>query len=311
MKIGFVYAGQGSQVVGMGKDLYENYKEAKEVFDNNKLDFDFKTLSFEGPLETLSQTQYTQACMVAVAIAVTEVLKTKGVVPEMAAGLSLGEYSALYCAGVFTQQEVLDLVRFRGKAMEKAAVGKTSKMAAILGLHRELVKQSVEAASKFGTVVIANYNCPGQLVIGGEAKAVDKACELAKEAGAKRAIVLNVSGPFHTPLMEQASKDLKEIFEEIEFKGMSLPVVFNTTAKPLGEGETVAGLLEKQVKSSVYFEDSVRYMIDQGIDTFVEIGPGKVLSGFIKKISREVKLFQVEDAAGVQKLLEGLEESKQ
>lgn len=307
MKLGFVYAGQGSQTVGMGLDLYENYPEAKEVFDNLKLDFDFKDLCFNGPIETLSQTKYTQACMVAVAIAATKVLKSKGIVPQMAAGLSLGEYSALYASGVFSEQEVLELVRFRGLEMEKAASGINSKMAAVLGLDRETLQAAVESAGRKGMVVIANYNCPGQIVIGGEESAVEYASQLAQEAGAKRVIELNVSGPFHTPFMEPASLALKEKFETVNFKEMQFPVVFNATANTLQQGQTIQGLLETQVKSSVYFEDSIKHMIDNGVDTFVEIGPGKVLSGFIKKISRDVKLYQVEDKKGIDKLLENLE----
>ena len=292
MKLAFVYAGQGSQAVGMGQELYETYPVAKQVFDSIHLDFDVKKLCFEGPMETLSQTQYTQPCMVATAIAITEVLKEQGIVPKMAAGLSLGEYSALYAAGVFDQ----------------AVQGIDSKMVAVLGLDRALVEQAVSEGSKVGLVQAANYNCPGQIVIGGEVAAVDKAAEVALELKAKRVVPLNVSGPFHTSLLEPASKKLAEKLNQVSFGNMNIPVVFNTTAKELQPDETISGLLTKQIMSSVYLEDSIRYMIDRGIDTFLEIGPGKVLSGFIKKISKDVSIYQVEDVASLTKTLESIKE---
>ena len=302
MKLAFVYAGQGSQAVGMGQELYETYPVAKQVFDSIQLDFDVKKLCFEGPMETLSQTQYTQPCMVATAIAITEVLKEQGIVPQMAAGLSLGEYSALYAAGVFDQATALDLVRYRGQVMEEAVQGIDSKMVAVL------VEQAVAEGSKVGLVQAANYNCPGQIVIGGEVAAVDKAAEVALELKAKRVVPLNVSGPFHTSLLEPASKKLAEKLNQVSFGNMNIPVVFNTTAKELQSDETIAGLLTKQIMSSVYLEDSIRYMIDRGIDTFLEIGPGKVLSGFIKKISKDVSIYQVEDVASLTKTLESIKE---
>ena len=298
MKLAFVYAGQGSQAVGMGQELYETYPVAKQVFDSIHLDFDVKKLCFEGPMETLSQTQYTQPCMVATAIAITEVLKEQGIVPKMAAGLSLGEYSALYAAGVFDQATALDLVRYRGQVMEEA----------VQGIDRALVEQAVSEGSKVGLVQAANYNCPGQIVIGGEVAAVDKAAEVALELKAKRVVPLNVSGPFHTSLLEPASKKLAEKLNQVSFGNMNIPVVFNTTAKELQPDETISGLLTKQIMSSVYLEDSIRYMIDRGIDTFLEIGPGKVLSGFIKKISKDVSIYQVEDVASLTKTLESIKE---
>lgn len=306
MNIAFVFAGQGSQVVGMGKSFYDHYEVAKETFDHIDLDFDVKDLCFNGPIETLSLTQYTQPCMVACAISAVKVLKEYGIEPKMVAGLSLGEYSALYTAGVLSEKDTLELVRFRGKAMENAAKGIDSKMVAVLGLDRETLQQCCDQASDLGVVQIANYNCPGQLVIGGEAAAVDKAANLALENKARRALPLNVSGPFHTSLLEQASVDLKEKFKTVDFAPMQIPVIFNSTAKPLEEGVTIPEMLERQVKSSVYFEDSIRYMIEQGIDTIIEIGPGKVLSGFIRKIDKSIKCYQVEDEESLQKTLKGI-----
>ena len=305
-KVGFVYAGQGSQVVGMGKSFYDNYQLAKDVFDQIDLDIDVKKLCFEGPIEELSKTSNTQPCMVAVAVVATKLLKENGINPDYVAGLSLGEYSALNAAGVLDDQTAINLVRFRGQAMEEAAAGIESKMIAIIGLDRDLLNEAVNEASELGVVSIANYNCPGQLVIGGEAKAVTKASELALEKGARRAIPLNTSGPFHTKLLEAASVKLKERFETVTFNEMKVPVIFNSTAKELAEDTTVAKMLEKQVMSSVYFEDSIRYMIANGVDTIIEIGPGKVLSGFVRKIDRKIKTYQVEDQASLEKTLAGL-----
>lgn len=305
-KIGFVYAGQGSQVVGMGKSFYDNYPVAKEVFDKIDLDIDVKKLCFEGPLEELSKTSNTQPCMVAVAVVATKLLKENGVNPDYVAGLSLGEYSALNAAGVLDDQSAISLVRFRGQAMERAASGIDSKMIAIIGLDRELLNEAVNEASSLGVVSIANYNCPGQLVIGGEAMAVTKASELALEKGARRAIPLNTSGPFHTKLLVPASEELKDKFTSVDFNEMQIPVIFNSSAKELETGVSVAKMLEKQVMSSVYFEDSIRYMINNEVDTIVEIGPGKVLSGFIRKIDKSIKTYQVEDQASLEKTLAGL-----
>lgn len=305
-KIGFVYAGQGSQVVGMGKSFYDNYQIAKDVFDNIDLDIDVKKLCFEGPIEELSKTSNTQPCMVTVAIIATRLLKENGIVPDYVAGLSLGEYSALNAAGVLTDNDAIDLVRFRGQAMERAAAGIESKMFAIIGLDRELLNEAVNEAKDLGFVAIANYNCPGQLVIAGEVDAVTKASELALEKGARRAIPLNTSGPFHTELLAPASKELKEKFTTVTFNEMQIPVVFNSSAKELEPGTSIAKMLEKQVISSVYFEDSIRYMISKGVDTIIEIGPGKVLSGFIRKIDKSIKTYQVEDQASLEKTLMGL-----
>ena len=296
-KIGFVYAGQGSQVVGMGQSFYDNYQIAKDVFDNIDLDIDVKKLCFEGPLEELSLTRNTQPCMVAVAVVATKLLKENGIAPE---------YSALNAAGVLDDQTAINLVRFRGQAMERAAAGIESKMIAIIGLDRELLNEAVKEARALGVVSIANYNCPGQLVIGGEAEAVTKASELALEKGARRAIPLNTSGPFHTELLAPASNELKEKFVSVNFNEMQVPVIFNSSAKELESGVSIAQMLEKQVMSSVYFEDSIRYMLENGVDTIIEIGPGKVLSGFIRKIDKTIKTYQVEDQASLEKTLAGL-----
>lgn len=309
MKIGFLYAGQGTQKEQMGKALYEAYPTAKTLYDSIALeDLDVKQLCFEGDLATLSQTRNTQPCMVATAAVITELLKEQGIVPDYVAGLSLGEYSALYAAGVFDFQTAVSLVRFRGLAMEAAVEGMDSMMSAILGMEREPLQKICDDCAELGLVQIANYNCPGQLVIGGETAAVEKAAAMALEQGAKRAVTLNVSGPFHTKLLKPASDALAERFQTVDFQPIQIPVIFNSTAKPLAEDETVAGLLTRQVMSSVYLEDSIRYMIENGVEAFVEIGPGKALSGFVKKIDRKIPCYQVEDPETLEKTVAALKQ---
>ena len=294
MKLAFLYAGQGSQHVGMGRDFYEAYPVFREIFDSAPVDFDLKKLCFEGPEEQLSDTRYTQPCMVAFAAGVTALLLQAGIRPSMAAGLSLGEYSALQAAGVFDPMTAISLVAFRGKAMAEAVSGRPCGMAAVLNLGREKLQAACTAASDAGVVEIANYNCPGQLVIAGDAAAVEKASELAKEAGARRVVPLKVSGPFHTSLMAPAGDALREKFKTINFRAMNIPVLFNCKGDVMGDGDTIPGLLERQVQSSVYLEDTIRTMADQGVDTFVEIGPGKTLCGFVRKTVKGDKTYAID-----------------
>lgn len=294
MRLAFVYAGQGSQKAGMGKDFYENCPSVQAVFDNTPCDFAIKETCFDDPENLLSQTRYTQPCMVTFAVAVTDLLKTEGIVPEAVAGLSLGEYSALYAAGVFDRETVLSLVAYRGKVMEETTKGIDSKMIAVLGADYDTVKKAVDSAQDKGVVDIANLNCTGQIVIGGETAAVEAAAEQAKSLGAKRCIPLNVSGPFHTRLMEEASVLLKEKLDNAEFHDMQVPVIFNITGESLAEGMTVKEALTKQVKSSVYFEKTIQTMKAMGIDTIVEIGPGKVLAGFVKKTAPEIRVIGID-----------------
>lgn len=308
MKIGFIYAGQGSQYVGMGKEFYDHFDGCKELLDSVDLDFDFKKVMFEGPEEALSLTENNQPCMVAVAMMATLLLKEAGITPSYTCGLSLGEYSALACSGVFDYKQAIELVRKRGLAMSRAAKGISSKMAAVLGLDRDRLNECVKEASALGYVAIANYNCPGQLVIAGEEKAVDRACELAIEAGARRTVLLKTSGPFHTALLKDASLELHEVFKHETFQAMNIPVIFNATGKELEARVSIPEMLEKQVMSPVYFEDSIRYMIDHGVDTIVEIGPGKVLSGFVRKIDKSIKRYNVEDLKTLEKVKEALHE---
>lgn len=308
MKLAFLYAGQGAQHVGMGRDFYEQFPLFREVFDAAPVDFDLKKLCFEGPEERLSDTRYTQPCMVAFAAGVTGLLYQAGIRPAMAAGLSLGEYSALTAAGVFDPKTAIELAAFRGKAMAEAVAGRPCGMAAVLHLEREKLQAACDAASGLGVAEIANYNCPGQLVIAGDAAAVEKAGELAREAGARRVVPLKVSGPFHTSLMAPAGDALREKFRTVSFRPMSFPVLFNCKGDVLGAGDTIPGLLERQVQSSVYLEDTIRRMAEHGVDIFVEIGPGKALSGFVRKTVKDVAAYSidtVEDLNGVLAALKG------
>ena len=306
MSIAFLYAGQGSQHPGMGADLYETYPQFRAVLDGAELDFDVKEVSFQDSQGVLNETRYTQPCMVAFAVGVTQILNHEGIRPDYVAGLSLGEYSALQAAGVFTPQQAISLVAFRGKVMAEAAKGVPCGMTAVLGLDREKLEQACDEASALGVVCIANYNCPGQLVIGGHQAAVDEAARLAKEMGARRCMPLKVSGPFHTPLLKPAGDALAEKFKGETFGEMQVPVLFNCLGREMGPDDTIPALLECQVQSSVYMEDTIRRLAELGVDTIVEIGPGKVLSGFVRKTTPEIKTYAVETVADVQALVQAL-----
>ena len=307
MKLAFLFAGQGSQKAGMGRDLYEAYPAFRAAFDAAELDFDLKRVCFDDPDGVINQTQYTQPCMVAFAAGVTAVLKEQGIVPEYAAGLSLGEYSALACAGVFSPKAAVELAAYRGAAMAKAAEGVESAMTAVLNLDRETLARCCEEAADAGVVKICNYNCPGQLVIGGEKAAVERAGELAKAAGARRLMPLRVSGPFHTPLMQAASEALAQRFETEEFGEMEIPVLFNCLGREMGETDTIPALLCRQVKDSVYMEDTIRCLMELGVDTVIEIGPGRALSGFVAKTAgNAISCYAVEDCASLKAALDAV-----
>lgn len=302
MSLAFLYAGQGSQHPGMGADLYEAHPAFRAVLDAAGVDFDLKTTMFTDPDGVLNLTEYTQPCMVAFAAGMTALLAERGIVPDYAAGLSLGEYSALQCARVFTAPQAISLAAFRGKAMAAAAAGRPCGMTAVLGLDREKLQEACRQAAGAGVVEIANYNCPGQLVIGGEQAAVDKAAALAKELGAKRCLPLKVSGPFHTSLLAPAGDALREKFRETAFGAMRIPVLFNCLGREMGPEDTIPALLGKQVQTSVYMEDTIRRLAELGVDTIVEIGPGKALIGFVKKTAPAIKTYAVETCADLDAL---------
>ena len=307
-KLAFVFAGQGAQAVGMGKELAENFPIADKTFDeaSEALGFDIKDMIWNGDSETLMITENTQPTIVTMSVAALRVLQEKGIKPDVVAGLSLGEYTAHIASGSMEFADGVRLVKKRGKYMqEEGPVGKGA-MAAIIALSAEDVIACCEEASKVGICSPANFNCPGQIVVSGEVAAVDKCCELAKEKGAKRALKLPVSAPFHCAMLIGAGEKLAKELENVEVKDMQIPVITNVTADYVSSKEDIKPLLIKQVSSSVKWEETIRRMIADGVDTFVEVGPGKALSGFIKKVSRDVKVFNVEDMASLEKTLEGL-----
>lgn len=308
MRLAFLYAGQGSQRVGMGQDLYEKYPAFKEIMDRARADFNIRRVCFEGPEDLLSRTRYTQPCMLTFAAGVTAMLFEEGIIPEMAAGLSLGEYSALYAAGVFDFETALDLVCYRGRVMEEAVEDKKTAMIAVMQLEREKLQAACGEAAEFGVCEIANYNCPGQLVIGGEYDAVYRAAELAIGYGARRCIPLNVSGPFHTSLMAPAGDAMREKLGTVRLGDMRFPVLFNCLGDFMGEEDTVPALLERQVQASVLMEDTISRMAVKGIDTIVEIGPGKTLSGFVRKTAKGIRTYAIDTAEDFEKAVAGIQQ---
>ena len=306
MKLTFLYAGQGSQHAGMGRDLYEDFPAFRAVLEQAAaaVDFDIKEVMFTDAAGILHETQYTQPGMTAFACGVTAVLRQAGIVPDYAAGLSLGEYSALACAGVFDVQTAVSLTAFRGKAMAAAAAGRPCGMTAVLGLDAPTLQACCDAAADAGVVQICNYNCPGQLVIGGDKAAVDKAAAAALTAGAKRCLPLKVSGAFHTALMHPAGDALREKFKSVAFSQMQMPVLFNCLGHEKNENDSIPALLEKQVQTGVQWESTLRRLAELGVDTAIEIGPGKVLTGFVKKtVGSAISCYPVETSAQLQQLL--------
>ncbi|OXS52582.1 [acyl-carrier-protein] S-malonyltransferase [Cohnella sp. CIP 111063] len=299
-KIAFVFPGQGAQAVGMGKDAYESSAAAKAIYDkaDEALGYSISKLSFEGPEEELRQTANTQPALLATSVALLEVYKEQGLKPDYVAGHSLGEYSALVAAGVLEFADAVKLVRARGQFMEQAVPGGQGAMAAVLGAERAALQALCSEITAAGTVVeLANVNCPGQIVVSGSAAGVAAVVERGKEAGAKRVIPLEVSGPFHSSLMQPAADKLAEALAQAEFRDASVPVVANVHARPVTSGAELRELLVKQIVSPVQWEDTIAYLIGEGVDTFVEIGSGTVLAGLIKKIDKSVRIVSVNSAA--------------
>lgn len=304
----FVFAGQGAQKIGMGKELAENFKVASDVFDEatEALGFDIREMIFEGDEETLMLTENTQPAVVTMSIAAYRILEEKGIKPDIVAGLSLGEYSAHVASGTIKFSDAVKLVKKRGRFMQEEVPEGIGAMAAILALDPETVLECCKEASEVGICEAANFNCPGQIVVSGEVKAVEKCCELAKEKGAKRAMLLPVSAPFHCSMLIGAGEKLGRELENVEIHDMKIPVVTNVTADYVSDKAGVKELLKRQVSNSVKWEESVRRMIEDGADTFIEVGPGKALSGFIKKIDKDIPVYNVEDMASLEKTLDAL-----
>ncbi len=301
-KTAFLFPGQGAQYVGMGKDFYEKYPVAREVFEmaSKVSGLDVPTLCFEEN-EKINITEYTQIAMLTVEIAILKVIEQTGIHGDVTAGLSLGEYGAIAAAGVIDVPDVLHLIRKRGIYMQEA-VPEGGAMTAVLGLDTDAIERICEETP--GIVSIANYNCPGQTVITGEAEAVAKAAERLTQAGAKRCVPLKVSGPFHSVLLTEAGKKLGEELAGVELHDMKIPYLSNVTADYVTDVLEVKPLLEKQVASSVRWQQSVERMIKDGTDTFIEIGPGKTLSGFMRKINRDVKVLNVETVEDLERVKE-------
>ncbi len=303
-KIAFIYPGQGAQICGMGKDFYEQTEIGKQVFDlaSDLLGFSVPDLCFTEN-DQLDITEYTQAAMVTTSIAMTKVLEERGIKPDVTAGLSLGEYCALYAAGVMSEGDAITTVRQRGIFMQEEVPVGQGAMAAILAMDVTAIENVI---ANIEGVEIANYNCPGQIVISGKKMAVEIACEKLKEAGAKRTVMLNVSGPFHSQMLTGAGEKLSKVLDPVEIHTPSVPYVANVTASYVTDVTQVKPLLVQQVSSSVRWQQSMELLLEDGVDIFIEIGPGKTLAGFMKKINRTVKVLNIEKIEDIDKVVEVL-----
>ena len=299
MKIAFLFAGQGAQAVGMGKDLYDKYDTVKNIYDKFPKTRD---LCFNGPADILNQTEFAQQSILLTSYSFASLLKENGIEPEYVCGLSLGEYSALSFANTWNIDDAMNIIFNRGKIMQNALPLGTTKMVAVIGLDREVILNTIKNVK--GICEIANYNCTGQIVITGDNEGVDNAMPLLQEAGAKRVLPLNVSGAFHSSLLVPASKELRKVLDKYIPNKPEYKVIYNVSGKE--ENDNINDLLERQICHSVYFEDTLKYLKDNGVDTFVEIGPGKTLSGFVRKTLTDVKSYAITDVESFEKIISEL-----
>ena len=305
-KIAFIYPGQGAQKAGMGADFYQENETARYIYDeaSKVLGLDMKALCFE-PNDKLDITEYTQAALVTTCLAMTRVAESKGLKADITAGLSLGEYCAIAAAGGMNDIDAIRLVRKRGILMQNTVPAGEGAMCAVMAMDEKAIE---EVTDPIDGVTIANYNCPGQIVITGETEAVQEAAEKLKEAGAKRTVMLNVSGPFHSPMLKPAGEELAKELAQTQFHALKIPYVTNVTAEAVTDITKTETLLKEQVSSPVRWMQSMEYMIANGVDTFVEIGPGRTLAGFMKKINREVKVYNIAVWDDVDKVVKELTE---
>lgn len=308
-KIAFIYPGQGAQKAGMGKDFYENSPLARDIYDRASecLELDMRALCFEEN-DLLDQTEYTQAAMVTTCLAMTAVLNEQGAEADVTAGLSLGEYCAIAEAGAMDLLDAIRLVRVRGQLMQHTVPTGEGAMAAVLGMDADQIDAVIEPIAN---VTVANYNCPGQIVITGGTAGIEQASKTLKEAGAKRVVPLNVSGPFHSPMLRSAGEKLGKELLTVQLGELKIPYVTNVTAEYVTDSSKIRELLTRQVYSPVRWEQSIRKMIAQDVDTFVEIGPGRTLTGFLRKIDRNVTVYQVNTWEDSKQIMEELWQRKQ
>lgn len=309
-KIAFLFPGQGAQYIGMGKELYENIDECKEIIDKGEeiLKMPIKELLFNGPEDKLMATEIAQPAILLASLASLKALEINGINADYTAGLSLGEYGSLIYGGALSFEEGLLLIKERGRIMGSALPKGLGKMAAIMRLNDEKFNELLKRASEYGVCEGANYNCPGQVVIAGENEAIEKAVEIAAELGG-RGILLNVSGPFHSSLLKGASEEFYETIKKVNINPLNKVVYSNTKGLPYDENDDIRILLKNHIKSSVYFEKSIRDMIDKKVETFIEVGPGKALRGFVRKIDRSKTLLNVEDLASLKATIDKLNEN--
>lgn len=307
MKIGFLFPGQGSQMVGMGRDLYEKFNEYRNVYEKVKeiTGLDVADITFNKSEEVLSQTKNTQIAILTMSLGILEILKKEGIEADVASGLSLGEYSALICSGAISFEDGIRIVKTRGELMQDLCPDGDWSMAAILGLDEEKVVALCSEVEN-GFVKPVNFNCPGQIVISGEKSAVIEVIEKAKEMGTKRAVELNTSGPFHTEKLKAASDKLREELENIDINKCTIPVIKNIDGKEYDMQDNIKDILANHIINPVRFADGIQKMLDMGVDTFIEIGPGKTLAGFVKRASRDVTILNINDMASLENTLKTL-----